>query len=403
MNNLKMKSKGDFIIDLLTSTKLSQIDRERILKLSALEYGKNSEEIMNLKALVKEMNNAAQNNNLILVNSIQQDRENNVKHDEYINPQLLRKFLIAFNQNPVLKTTCHKIDESELERLKEILGIEVYDFNKHLLKIQEEYSDLTKKYKNTNKKIKELIRVYLTGEGQGHWSSDKIKINWGNNELKEWANNFPEIPPNPDEDVILNTENIGYEFDTIDVNWGAKKIQTFSDLVIHFKHMFHLRSDNQLKQLIQKKNIQKEWNKKIEFDMDNVDFWSNIELFTDVDKVIQSYEKIIEMILEVTKKNNLSQPKVKLKFREDNETIIFTIHHQNSKFKRTIQNIKEGRFGTKLTDLIQKQINGLCDLYINADFDNNQYAEINLWNGKEIKPKLLSSFTGVEFILKFQL
>ena len=67
-----------------------------------------------------------------------------------------------------------------------------------------------------------------------------------------------------------------------------------------------------------------------------------------------------------------------------------------------MQNIKEGRFGTKLSDLIQNQINGLCDFYIQADFDNNQFAQINLWNGEAIEPKPLKSYVGVEFILKFK-
>jgi hypothetical protein len=242
----------------------------------------------------------------------------------------------------------------------------------------------------------------LTGGGQGHWTTDKIKITWGSLELKDWAKKYPGVPANPDDDVITNLENIGFEFDSISVNSGAKSIQTFSDLVIHFKHMFHLRSDNLLKDLILKKNIQKGWNNSILFEINHSDFWTNIELFCDVDKLIQSYVKIIEMILEVTKKNKLSKPVVKLKFKEEDDSIIFTIHHQNSKFKRTIQNIKEGRFGTKLTDLIKNQINGLCDFYVQADFDNNQFAKINLWNGEAIEPITLESYVGVEFILKFK-
>lgn len=396
-----MQNKGDFIIELLTSKNLSTNDRERILKLSAKEYGKNSEELMNLKERINELNTAKENNSKT-EGKKQSESKNSFIHDDYINPIFLKEFLIAFNQNPILKTTCHKIDESELERLNQILEIEEYDFKKHLTKIQEEYNGLTKEYHDSKIKIKELIRVYLTGEGQGCWSSDKININWGNKLLKQWANSNPGIPPNPDEDVILKLENIGFEFDTVEVNWGNTRIQTFSDLVIHFKHMFHIRSDNELRNLIHKRNIQKKWNDKVLFDIDNEDFWSNIELFSDVDKIIQAYVKIMEMILEVTKKNNLSKPKVKLKFKEEEDSIIFSIHHQNSKFKRTIQNIIEGRFGTRLSDLIQNQINGLCDFYIKADFDNNQYAEVNLWNGETIAPKILPSFVGVEFILKFK-
>jgi hypothetical protein len=50
-----MKNKGDFIIDLLTSKNLSTNDRERILKLSAKEFGKNSEELNLLRESIKEI------------------------------------------------------------------------------------------------------------------------------------------------------------------------------------------------------------------------------------------------------------------------------------------------------------------------------------------------------------
>ena len=60
--NWMMKTKGDFILDLLSSKKLSLSDRERILNLSAIEFQSNGEELQkvwqeveNLKANFKTL------------------------------------------------------------------------------------------------------------------------------------------------------------------------------------------------------------------------------------------------------------------------------------------------------------------------------------------------------------
>jgi hypothetical protein len=49
--------------------------------------------------------------------------------------------------------------------------------------------------------------------------------------------------------------------------------------------------------------------------------------------------------------------------------------------------------------LIENQINGLCDLHIRAKFENNQNYELNLWDGKERKAKLIPMFDGVQYLL----
>ena len=59
------------------------------------------------------------------------------------------------------------------------------------------------------------------------------------------------------------------------------------------------------------------------------------------------------------------------------------------------------RPGQKHSNLIERQINGLCDLYVKADFGNSEYAEINLWNGEGKVAAKLESFVGVEHKLVF--
>jgi hypothetical protein len=51
--------------------------------------------------------------------------------------------------------------------------------------------------------------------------------------------------------------------------------------------------------------------------------------------------------------------------------------------------------------LINKQINGLCNLHLKADFGNRQFAEINIWNGKDRESKPINAFQGVEHIMEF--
>jgi hypothetical protein len=51
--------------------------------------------------------------------------------------------------------------------------------------------------------------------------------------------------------------------------------------------------------------------------------------------------------------------------------------------------------------LIKKQINGLCNLRLKADFGGQQFAEINLWTGEDRESKLIPAFQGVEHIMEF--
>lgn len=55
-----------------------------------------------------------------------------------------------------------------------------------------------------------------------------------------------------------------------------------------------------------------------------------------------------------------------------------------------------------MTNLIKNQINGLCDLYLYADFGNRHYAKINLWNGQPKISTSLDFYKGVEYKLKFK-
>lgn len=320
----------------------------------------------------------------------------------YIYPASLYKFLFTYNQNPILKSTCHEIDANELEKINEYCNTEIYDFKKHLYKIIIEYKDIEKNYFASNK-IKGLILGYLTGKNYyGNtiikgWSNDLIKYNWSCKELEQWVDNNPSIPPNSISEYFRIKKKKAPEIKQFTSKITGQTIQNFKELVLHFKNLFHIRADNSLKAILEYKNSITGWNNKIDFEINNESFPSNIELFTDVDKLVQAYDVIIKLIIE---KNKELKPQIKLSLSETENAIKLSIHHFNSVYGKTTNNAVE-RMGQTYSNLISKQINGLCNLYVKADFGQNNYAYINIWNGKKREAKKLESIKGVEHIFEF--
>jgi hypothetical protein len=357
---------------------------DRFLKLTD---GKKGKELTNF-----QNNNGIQN----------QESNKNVKNDlpKYLRPTILAQFLLAYNQHPVLKYTCHEIDDiTVIEQINRICKTQIYDITKHQELISQSFAELYENY-TLSPNVWSRIDGYLNGNS--NWSAQNIEISWRSPELVEWAQKNMGIVPNPGLNLINHFQNKGFKFkDAIKINLTGQKINTFSKLVIYFKHLFHLRGDNSLKQLIVQINEYKKWNDQIDFDINHDGFMENLELFTDVDKLIQAYNSLIKMILEVVQELQLDKPKVKIWFKVENSNeVIFAIHHINSIFKRSPTDLKK-RPGERETLLIKNQINGLCDLYLKAHFEPNTYAEINLWNGKKREETNLDNFDGVMYILKF--
>ena len=88
-------------------------------------------------------------------------------------------------------------------------------------------------------------------------------------------------------------------------------------------------------------------------------------------------------------------------YRElESKRVCFYVHHKNSQYRKGIED-SINKIGEKQTLLIKNQINGICELYIQADFGNGQYAEINLWDGKRRTAKDIEKMEGVKYILKY--
>lgn len=439
------RNKYDFIQDILTDKKLTPSQREKVLLLTANEIKKDKKMGLALEERVTKLEEgkgitakpkqpiieqgkpidinqlltfsdetppipedirAVSLSELMGSNSKSPKRKNDTSFDKglpkYFDPKHLYHFLFEYNQDKVLKLTCHDVDSDEISTINELCGTEEYDFEKHLNLILETFDTFEKKY--APHFIKNIIRGYLKGEDyQGKplkngWSSDHIKINWSSPELLGWSKDEENLntPPNLNEELFAEKELLGFEFKAEKSTITGKSIRNFTQLVLHFKHLFHLRRNNSLKKIINHKNKAEGWDSKVEFSLDELN--ENIEFFTDIDKVVQGYSDIIKLIIEQND-NSQGKPEVELSFEKDKERFLFTIHHKNSVYGKTVEDAL-GRTGKTYTKLIGK-INGVCNLHLIADFGKEGSGYINLWNIDRSSFKRMQNQKGVKHIFEF--
>lgn len=418
------KDKYDFIQEILNNQRLSSNQRERILLLTSAEIKRDKEigsvledrvikleEMVGIKAGILLSNNTLDDINIKIFNDeelgIYEDSINHSLPKIYYNPSDLHNYLLAYNQDPILKSTCHLIDTFELEKIKEYCNTDKYVFDIHYAKIIESYDKLNHLFAPTY--IKALIRGYLTGKKYNGeelfgWSDHKIVWNWSHKSIRDWSFENPGIPPNPDVGLSDKLENTGFEFVT-PINIKEEYLQSLGDLVIHFKKMFHIREDNSLFKTIQKQNIYSGWNEKIDFLIYKSSFPENIEFFTDLDKLLQSYNEIIQLIIEFQKDE---KPIVSLRLSENEDSIFFSINCVNGVYGKSLSSAKNRLIGQKYEAIIKK-LNGLCNIYLQADFGQKVYSKLtiwdNVWNTQKgrIEQQCDKSFDGgVEHVLEFK-
>lgn len=435
------KDKYDFIQELLASKQLSPAQKERVLTLTSVEIKKDKEsgEILEervkkleeqissaikieLKSVSEEIESVESENiikqnvitkevNILTENKIVRGQSAPENLPKYINPfskGALTDFLLAYNQNQILKYTCHTVDsQSVLDTVTNFLGLKVYDFQKHQDLISETFKKLADEY-YVNFRIKNLMYVYLTGKTfngkESDWSSEEITENWGSANLQKWSIDFPGIVPNAGPQLQKVFKNKGYKLNKSFVSkYSGKRISYFSDLTLHFKALFHINSDNNLKDIITNINKIERFDKDVDFYIPQDKFRETIELFTDVDKLVQSYHKIIEMILDVSKKKGFPRPKITLTFLETEKNFVeFGIHHTNSPFYQKSPTNVKNRIGSSQYELITNQVNGLCNMYLSAYFENGESYVINLWDEKKRSLETTGKVNGVKYILKFK-
>ena len=400
-----MKDKYEFIVELLETNKLTPAQKERVLLLSKDEIKKGDITGKDLEERVKKLEDSIGVSPPVTIGNTEEPTKE-IFPKQYYNPKDLYQFLKAYNEDEILKGTCHLVNTGELNTINRICKLEVYNFKTHYERIIKGYELLEEEFKNkfVDNKFKSLIHTYLTG---GRDWNNKIKINWNSPDLKKWAEKNPGIPPNLDDDLSEEYKNIGYEFDefTPMINLlPNNQIKTFSELTQYFKYLFHIRSDNSITKICNSINLKFEWEEKIDFDYSNIN--ESVELFTNLEKLIEVYKELIKLILDVVKKNNLDKPKVSLWFQDFDNNVVFSIEHINTTYKHTLQDAIK-RPGQIYRNLIQNQLNGLCEFNIEADFGENDFANLSIWNynvwkSKKIDSKKINKIDGVKYILTFK-
>lgn len=402
------KDKYDFIQEILNNQRLSPAQRERILSLTSAEI-KRDKEIGNVleDRVIRLEEMVGVKSSIGISNHPEEESNNPSLPHKYYYPSGLYKYLLEYNQDPVLKSTCHLVDSSELDKINNYCETDTYNYDKHYAKILESYNKIDSLFAPTY--IKALIRGYLTGKKYNGeeiraWSEDNIEFNWSHKRIKDWCFANPGVPPNPDIGLSDKLENGGFQFAN-PIGIKEDYLQSLGDLVIHFKKMFHIREDNSLLKIIKRQNSYGNWDEKIDFRIDKSSFPENIEFFTDVDKLLQSYNDIIQLIIEFQKEE---KPVVSLRLSENENSIYFSINCINGVYGKTLSSAKNRLIGQKYEAIIKK-LNGLCNIYLQADFGQNIISKITIWDDEwniqkeRIEQNCDKEFQGgVEHILEFK-
>ena len=128
-------------------------------------------------------------------------------------------------------------------------------------------------------------------------------------------------------------------------------------------------------------------------------FNENMELFTDVDKLLTAYGRIIRICCKKQRKDLGEHPEIELAFYEENGKTLFTVHHKNSIYGKPPSSAS--RIGDDLGLLVNRNINGICNLYIEADFGREQYFRVDLWSPTGGRRQKIDKVSGVKYILEF--
>lgn len=375
-------SKIDFITDLLNDKRIAASQKERLFQLISREienFEVNDNILFHEIEIIKQkigiesgINDAlppTEEKKEIEVEKENAEREENANNlPEYLPPLANTRFLSEFSQNTVLNSITHLIDNNHEKMLLDYMNISEYNFKRHLETIKKEFNKLNTKYYNrTSKGLFEKISAYINGTNQ--WSNDQINFSWSDAQLNEWAKKNPGKIPNPDD----STEQVPFTFNKrIDFKY-RDPIRNMNELVLHFKDQITIRGANNLEILSKRWLYKILEEKKINLNIEDID--KRLVLNTDVEKLGQAIVRIIHLCIQI---NPDIPPQINLSFKHKGDCIVFGIHHLNSIYTKPVKQAITN-YGTTYSGLINKLINGLCDLELTADFGNNEYSHLTLW------------------------
>lgn len=303
-----------------------------------------------------------------------------VGRNKYIDPRNTSLFLKKFNQNIILKSTTHRIDQDLLNDLLKELSINSYEYFKHIEGIRREFNALSEEIGYIHRGLYAKLKKYLFNEGEG-WSSLSIQEGWSSPGVVSWCEQNKGKCPNPDTDLGYNE----YEFDLISDTSESMVFGSFNGIISHFKKSIEFRDERDIKTSIEAINIQHF--EKYQFDTSQMK--SGIRFYSDVEKVKQAYKKIIKM--SISAHSDKSRPPLfTVELHEQSisneECVVLRVTHGNNVFGITIESLID-RYGKDFSQIIKNQINGLCDLRLSAFFPNDTYGAGMVWpktnNGSE--------------------
>src|SRR5690554_3013384 len=308
--------KSKFLIDFISNKYLNEIERKKAIELAFKELSENSVDIkQEVIESLRQINIFEPGDNpstkMIHHSFSEDDIHKSSRRGEnlpdYKDPGMTSRFLLAYNQDPILKYTCHEIDEvSIVEEICIQCKTKKYDLEAHQKLISKSFNELQKKI-DIPSNVWALISTYINGPGS--WSSG-IKVNWNCSELRAWGNDNPHRVPNPGENLINKYKYDPFKFKAFTSALTGQRIRNFSELTIFFKYLFHIRSDNSLKSMLENINQKKGWGDKAIFTFHEKDFVDNMEVFTHVDQILNAYKKLISLIIDYADKKNLEKPKI---------------------------------------------------------------------------------------------
>ena len=391
-----MQNKGDFIIELLTSKKLSTNDRERILKLSAKEFEKNDQEYHRIlneieglkKIYLSEQNKLTSKIELILEdiseskvcqkNNVEPTKSNpptgdKVKEKKLAhNPNEVTKFLKNFEENTALKFSTHIWDKTDfllsftdfINKLNEEKKIyrfqELFNYNRQL------YNLLNYFLFTPNTPLTQDVPVY----GWNNEELKDLKIGWQfpNEVLKKWSiENF---------DEQTNPENKKYPMEMIvpidlkpSIRIKNKEIHSFEDVVNIFKTEIQFRNDED--NLFTAVDFLIKKHKLTNSDL-SIEKLKKLHFYTYTKGVISAVDSIFRSFV----KNNESLKDVSFEVKSQENCIEIQIIHLNSFASKLIERENPNKFFSGDSIAMINHLFSLCDYSIISKFNNDSNFEV---------------------------
>jgi hypothetical protein len=389
-----MKNKGDFIIDLLNSKKLSHDQSERILQLSASEYGNSNEEYQNilqkidylqmiceenqkktatkLDVIIRDVSEKINTQNGVAIN-ISGTEDSSPKSNILTHkPIEIKRFLKNFEENTALKFSTHIWDKTDF----------LATYGSFIAKLNEEkkeykFNDLFK----YNRPLYNLLNYFLftpnknplrNGIPTFGWNSEEykdVKIGWQFPEkiLNDWAfQNYD----------TQSSENKKYPMEMIvppelipEERIRNKKINSFEDIANIFKTEIQFRNDEDnlfkhVKFSLGKHNLTNE-DKSIE-NLQKLHFYTYTKGITSaIDSIFRSFEK-----------NNESFKDVSFDVISKQDYLELQITQLNSFPSKDLDVENPNKFFSGDSSAIVNHLFSLCDYSIISKFNNESNFEI---------------------------